>query len=108
MEATGQVTWDGRHYRQERRLAVDTRRLPEINQQLKAHWTTVAAERIRAGAPGQFSYNVFTVSREDFERIRQLHLEYFYAMRAIVGESAPDEVVAVANIQLFTLEIPPG
>lgn len=89
-------------------LAVDTRRTPLIGRQLKAHWTDVAAERIRAGADGQFSYNVFTVSDADFERIRELHLKYFHALRSIVAESEPGERVAVANVQLFALEKPLG
>lgn len=85
-------------------IAVDTRRTPEVGRQLKAHWARVAADRVEATAPGQFSYNVFTVSRADFERIREAHLAYFHALRAIVADSAPDEVVAVANVQLFPLD----
>ncbi len=100
---TGQARWVRPHYVPEV-FSVDTRGRPEISRALKAHWTRVAAERIEASSPGQFSYNVFTVSRDDFERIRQLHLDYFRALRAIVGESEPGEVVAVANVQLFGLE----
>ena len=47
------------------------------------------------------------VSKEDFERIRQLHLAYYHAMRQIVSESSPDEVVAVVNVQLFALDDKP-
>ena len=100
---TGQVTRALDRYVVEA-LAVDTRRHPEIGRRLKAHWTRVAAERIEQDAPGQFSYNVFTVSQADFERIRELHLAYFHALRAIVAESQPGERVAVANVQLFTLD----
>ncbi len=103
LEETGQITWTGSHWRQEQ-LAVDTRRYPEVNRQLKGHWTTVAAQRIEAGAPGQFSYNVFSVSRADFERIRELHLAYFHGLRAIVADSTGSELVAVANVQLFELD----
>ena len=103
LEETGQITWTGSHWRQEQ-LAVDTRRYPEVNRQLKGHWTAVAAERIEAGAPGQFSYNVFSVSRGDFEKIRELHLAYFHALRAIVADSTGSELVAVANVQLFELD----
>jgi transcriptional regulator with XRE-family HTH domain len=100
---TGQIRErDGRW--QVEALAVDTRRQPDLGQRLRAHWTRVAAERIERGAPGQFSYNVFTVSEADFERIRELHLAYFHALRAIVAESQPGERVAVANVQLFALD----
>ncbi|MDP2315621.1 MAG: DUF4423 domain-containing protein [Pseudomonadota bacterium] len=100
---TGQVTRGGTHYQVEA-LAVDTRRHPDIGRRLKAHWTRVAADRIDGDGAGQFSYNVFTVSEADFERIRELHLAYFHALRAIVAESEPGERVAVANVQLFALD----
>ncbi len=100
---TGQVAWTGTHWQVEA-LAVDTRRHPDIGRRLKAHWTRVAAERIEQEVPGQFSYNVFTVSDADFERIRELHLAYFHALRAIVAASQPGERVAVANVQLFALD----
>jgi transcriptional regulator with XRE-family HTH domain len=100
---TGQVTRVGTHFQVEA-LAVDTRRHPDIGRRLKAHWTRVAADRVEAEAPGQFSYNVFTVSEADFEKIRELHLSYFHALRAIVAASEPGERVAVANVQLFALD----
>ena len=102
LEETGQIAWDGTHFRPQT-MAVDTRRHPEVGRRLKVHWTQVAATRIEQAAPGQFSYNVFAVSRADFERIREMHLDYFRALRGIVSESAPNEVVAVANVQLFAL-----
>ncbi len=85
-------------------LAVDTRRNPTASRHLKGHWAGVGVDRINDFAPGQFSYNVFTVSAADFERIRQLHLAYYHAMRNIVASSTPGEHVAVANIQLFMLD----
>ena len=103
LRETGQVTWDGRRYAVDA-LAVDTSRTPEVGPRLKAHWARVAAERVESGAPGQFSYNVCTVSRADFERIREAHLAYFRAMRSIVAASEPGEVVAVVNVQLFGLD----
>jgi transcriptional regulator with XRE-family HTH domain len=99
---TEQVAFDGAHYAPRARM-VDTRLDPEVGRALKTHWTEVAADRLRAGAPGQFSYNVVAVSHADLERIRELHLGYFRAMRAIVAESTPAEVVAVVNVQLFAL-----
>lgn len=102
---TGQVDWDGERYHPAaaEARALDTRFAPELGQRMKLHWTEVAAEKIRGDAEGQFSYNVFCVSRGDFERIRELHLAYYRAMRAIVSESQPAEVVAVVNVQLFPL-----
>jgi transcriptional regulator with XRE-family HTH domain len=102
---TGQVRFDGRRYRPES-LVVDTRMAPEVGRRLKEHWTGVAAEKLREGAPGQYSYNVFTVSRADLERIREMHLAYFRALRAVAAESDRAEVVAVVNVQLVPLEGP--
>ena len=99
---TDQVRWTGTHYRG-RALAVDTRRHPRIGRRLKAHWYREAARRAEEGSPGQFSYNVFTCSQDDLERIRQEHLRYFRTLRAIVADSDADEVVAVAGVQLFDL-----
>jgi transcriptional regulator with XRE-family HTH domain len=103
MAHTGQIRWTDSRWQHEP-ISVDTRRSPGVGAYLKAHWTAVAADRMRAGKPGQFSYNVFTVSREDFERIRELHLSYFHALRAVVEKSEPGECVAVANIHLFALD----
>jgi transcriptional regulator with XRE-family HTH domain len=99
---TEQVSFTGTHY-VPAASTVDTRLAPEVGRELKVHWTEVAADRLRQGAPGQFSYNVFCVSHADFERIRELHLAYYRALRAIVGESQPADVVAVVNLQLFPL-----
>jgi transcriptional regulator with XRE-family HTH domain len=103
LELTGDLVWTDERWAVQA-LAVDTRRTPAVGRQLKAHWSQVAAERITAGADGQFSYNVFAVSHADFARIRELHLRYFHALRSIVAESTPGECVAVANVQLFTLD----
>ena len=104
LHETGQLTLDT-HYREVAFVyAVDTRRHPEIGRHLKVHWSQVAAERVSTGAPGQFSYNIFTVSEADFERIRQMHLAYFRALRSVVAESEPGEKVCVANVQLFALD----
>ncbi len=103
LRETDQVTWTGTHF-EGRTLAVDTRSRPSIGRTVKSHWTREGASRIEQGAPGQFSYLVFSVSREDFERIREHHLRYFNTLRGIISESTPTEVVAVANVQLFGLE----
>ena len=101
LEESGQIRRDGTHYEQQT-MAVDTRSNPQLSARLKAH-RRCGAERIEAGSPGQFSYNVF-ISRRDFERIRALHLAYYHQLRSIVAQSAPVEQVAVVNIQLFTLD----
>lgn len=100
---TGQIGFTGTHWRPEP-LTVDTRLAPDVGRRLKAHWSDVAAQHLRDGAPGQYSYNVFAVSRPDLERIRELHLGYFRALRAVASESQPLEVVVVVNVQLVPIE----
>jgi len=102
LEAAGLIRWSGTHYRAPS-LTVDTRGGSEVGRRHRQHWSRVAADRIGDQEPGQYSYNVFCVSREDFERIRALHLQYFRSLRSIAAVSAPNEVVAVANVQLFPL-----
>lgn len=104
---TGQIRFTGTHYQPEG-LVVDTRLAPEVGRRLKQHWTEVAARKIREGAPGQFSYNVFAVSHADLERIREMHLAYFRAVRAVVAETERAEVVIALNVQLVPLEATRG
>jgi len=66
-------------------LAVDTRRNPEAGRTLKAHWAGVGLQRLPQLEPvGQdlFSYNLFTVSEKDWERLRDLHIAYFRSYAA--------------------------
>lgn len=102
--SAGEVTFDGHHYRPAGVAAVDTRSDPSANLRLKTWWLQVASERMNTGAEGQFSFNLFSVSRHDFERIRELQVRYFRELRQIVASSTPSEVVAVANMQLLTLK----
>jgi transcriptional regulator with XRE-family HTH domain len=82
-------------------LSVDTRDVPEAMRELKAHWASLGVARAREVRPDDLvSYNVFSVSREDLARIRQLHIDYFLAVRAVVAESEP-EVAAMINVQLL-------
>lgn len=100
---TGQIRWDGQRYRLDRVRTVDTRLHPEAGRRLKRWWAEVGLARLEAGDDGLFSYNLFTVSEADLERLRELHLRYFRALRVIVADSEPGQRVAVVNMQLFDL-----
>ena len=61
-------------------MAVDTRDDPEGNLRLKRHWAKVGAERLERPAlpsKSQYSYNLFAISDEGLELIRQAHLQYY-------------------------------
>ena len=88
-------------------LAVDTRRNPDAGRTLKAHWAAVGLERLPQLEPDGhdlFSYNLFTVSEKDWERLRELHIAYFQELRRIVSGSQPAERVALVNLQLMRLD----
>ena len=88
-------------------LTVDTRRDPGAGRVLKSHWARVAEERLPGLEPGGedlFSYNLFTVSERDWERLREMHIAYFQEIRRVIGASAVAERVALVNLQLLRLD----
>lgn len=84
-------------------LTLDTRRDAGQARHAKAWWTELALQRMLRGEEGTFSYNVFSVSRRDFERIQELHRSYFRELRRIVADSEPSECIGLANIHLLEL-----
>jgi len=104
LSAGGQITWDGRHWRVSGSEALDTRRDRTLGIRNKRFWAQTGLEQLGAQSDGLFSYNVFSVSERDLERLRRLHLAYFRQLRSVVAESTPSERVVVANVQLFALD----
>jgi hypothetical protein len=100
---TGQLKKRGKRLIPGATLTVDTRGDAARSRDAKAFWTRVALERIEAGVQGAFSYNLFSVSRADLERIRELHRAYFRELRRIVAASEPAECIALANVHLVEL-----
>jgi DNA-binding phage protein/DNA-binding Lrp family transcriptional regulator len=103
LERTGQLTRAGAQLLPAAAPVVDTRQSPEAGKRLKHFWTEVALDRIEKEREGLYSFNLFTVSEQDYQRLRELHLAYFRQLRSIVANSSPAERVVVANVQLFTL-----
>ena len=104
LERSGQVRFVDGRYEPHRVLALDTRRDAASTRALRRYWLGLAQQRLEAGQPGVFAYNVMGVSSEGLQRLRELHATYFAQMRAIVAESEPVEHVVVANTQLFALD----
>ena len=100
---TGQLRREGQRLRLGATLTVDTRGDRQRSQRLKAFWTGVALERLQNDAEGTFSYNVFSVSREDFGRIQELFRAYFRELRRIVAASEPSECIVLSNVHLLEL-----
>ncbi len=87
-------------------MTVDTRADAARNRAVKAHWARVGEERLVASQTSHrslFSYNLFAVSREDFEQIRQLHIDYYERVRAVVAASTGADRVVLVNQQLIDL-----
>ena len=102
--AARQIRLDQGRYVVDRTQSIDTRADPAKAQKLKAQWLRVALRRLEQRATGTFGYNLMAVSQADFEKLRQLHLNYFRNMQAIVADSAPSERVVLFNTQLFALD----
>lgn len=83
---------------------VDTRPDPHAEHRLKCFWAGVGLARLTRKAEGRFSFNVFTVSAADLEKLSELHVSYFQNMRAVIAESRPPERVVAVNLQLFPLD----
>ncbi|MCA9568954.1 MAG: DUF4423 domain-containing protein [Myxococcales bacterium] len=92
LEAAGQVRRvEGRFVPREV-LTVDLR-APGAGSALKRHWAEVAAERLDAEG-AMVSYNLFTVSTEVLEQVRDLQRAHWRSVRTLVETSrSADEVV---------------
>lgn len=92
--------------------ALDTRRSEASARRLKGFWLDVAAARLadpEADSDGaHFAYNVFSVSRSQLARLAQLQQSHWRAVRALVAEDEPPEVVALLNLQLVRLDTDDG
>jgi transcriptional regulator with XRE-family HTH domain len=113
-ECLGALARAGQIYRRKgkwkvrRVLTVDTREDPAGNLRLKRHWSEVALGRIgehAIGAGSLFSYNLFAISDDGFEAIREAHLQYFERLRAIVTECRHPTRLVLANVQLVPLDV---
>ncbi len=106
LQSTGQIREHDGRYVLAHSQTVDTRRDPRAAQQVKLWWSDVSIARLRAGAGGASSYNLFTVSDADFERLRELHRSYFQQMRAIIEQSEPCDRIVLACAQMLELAPP--
>jgi hypothetical protein len=102
LEAAGVVRLEAGLWRQDRPLSVDTRGARDDQNVLLRHWSGVAYRRIdERRSSDLYSYNVMSLSRADYERIRELLRRTFREIRSIVAASEPNEQVALLNIQLL-------
>jgi hypothetical protein len=99
-----QIKLEGKRWVVDQTQTIDTRVQPERGRRLKAEWLRVALERLEAGVGGIFGYNLMAISRADLARLREMHIDYFRSMQALVTDSAPSECVVLFNTELFALD----
>jgi len=103
--ATGQVVWRAGRWQIREVHTVDTRRFPEAGRALKRHWATVAADRVEQ-PDAAMSYNVFTCSDADLQRIRELYRATFTEVRALIAASEPSERVVLVQQHVLPIDTP--
>lgn len=106
----GQAIRHGRHYRAAEILTVDTREDPARNRRLKSFWAREALTRLDAGTSAEealFSFNLFAISEQGLQQIRELHLAHFDRVRAIIEKNQTSEHVVLMNLQLVPLRAAP-
>ncbi len=101
--ATAQIRWDDKHLAPDRVQTVDTRRHPEAGAALKRWWAKRAVDRLDTDGTS-WSYNAFTVSEADHERIVELYRSTYRQMRAIVASSEPAERLVFVQQVVLPLE----
>ena len=102
--AAGAVRHDGARYVPISSAVFDTRGDAASSRRLRAFWAEQGVARLRAGDPGVYSYNVFTISNAGWQRIEALERAHFRALRQVIAESGPAERVGVVSHHLVPLE----
>ncbi len=102
---TGQIAWSGTHWTLAEVQTVDTRRYPEAGLALKRWWTGRAKEGMDR-PDASMSYNVFTVSEADLQRIIELHRATYAQLRTIVAASDPSERLVLVQHHILPLDTP--
>ena len=59
-----------------------------------------------AAADALFSFNLFAVSEQSFQTIRELHFAHYDRIRAIIEESPSSDRVVLLNMHLLPLQRP--
>ena len=85
--------------------SVDTRR-PGSGTNLKHWWGGVGLDRLEQGEEGLFSFNLFTVSEVDYQRIQDLQRAHYRAVRSIVAATEQSDRLVLANLHLVPLTPP--
>jgi hypothetical protein len=105
LKRSGVIRRARRLYRISESSSVDTRGDRARVTRLLEHWTEVALGRVATRERDDlFAYNVCSLSRKDYEHVRELLRSVFREIRSLVAVSEPAEGVALVNLQLLLLD----
>lgn len=104
----GVIRLEGEHYTTAGALTVDAQATAELERRARSFWTGMGHDRVAHAYPNDLcSYNVFSVARKDYARLRELQREFYRAARALVAASEPTEVAGFLIVQLACWEPEP-
>jgi hypothetical protein len=103
---SGQVTQKRGQFVPTKVMFVNTGSDAQRARQLRLGWARTAVERLESGAPGYFGYSLFSISKQDMVRVRDLHSQYLRAIQDVIARSSPSECVGLYSIQLLDLASP--
>ncbi len=105
LQLGGVLSLEHGRYRLTGALTIDATSDPEREQRARIHWAKVAQKRLRApGDSDLFSYNVFSIGRQDFTKLQELQRSFFRSARALVAGSDPTDVAALLVVHSFAWE----
>jgi hypothetical protein len=100
---SGQLRKTRYGFRMGRASVVDTGSDVQRARALKLTWAEFAVQRLRAGAPGQCGYSLFSISRADLRRLHEIQLTFVREMQAVISASTKSECVGLYCSQLLDL-----
>jgi hypothetical protein len=104
LSRSGQIRQTGSRYEVTSESTVDLGDDPERARQLRRFWLDETLRRFDERNRGIYGYNLFSVSEDAYDQIRQLYLEFFAAMRKVVAQSEAGRRVVLFGGQLVWLD----
>jgi DNA-binding phage protein len=89
-------------YRLTGSLVLDATSNAERERAARMHWAKVASQRLRRPSESDlFSYNVFSIGRDDFPKLQELQRAFFRSARALIAGSEPTDLAGLLVVHSF-------
>jgi hypothetical protein len=105
LEASGQAQPTAKGWAPVQTGVVDTGADPARSREIRLAWAKTAIARLEGDAPGYSGYALFSISRSDLRRLREIQLAFIREMQAVIAASKPSECVALFCAQLLDLGV---